>query len=170
MKFRCSMYSLGPVDSILISDLSVVSLSRYSTEGKLIARKASRRNIFFTFPWDEKCFGTVSWLFIIRLSCRNTEIVFATRTCQRLYLLFATFNKLKMHLDSKTKSIKTIFLVRGKFKTQTFLFVFFLFAGVSNVMNVPVSPVLAALVLTAAILFAIVCIVLATIYRKHSHK
>ncbi|CRK88301.1 CLUMA_CG002080, isoform A [Clunio marinus] len=44
------------------------------------------------------------------------------------------------------------------------------FTGVSNVMNVPVSPVLAALVLTAAILFAIVCIVLATIYRKHSHK
>ncbi|KAG5671141.1 hypothetical protein PVAND_001354 [Polypedilum vanderplanki] len=43
-------------------------------------------------------------------------------------------------------------------------------AGVSNVMNVPVSPVLAALVLTAAILFSIVCIVLATIYRKHSHK
>lgn len=42
--------------------------------------------------------------------------------------------------------------------------------GVSNVMNVPVSPVLAALVLTAAILFAVVCIVLATIYRKHSHK
>ncbi|XP_070493801.1 neural cell adhesion molecule 2 [Chironomus tepperi] len=44
------------------------------------------------------------------------------------------------------------------------------FTGVSNVMNVPVSPVLAALVLTAAILFAVVCIVLATIYRKHSHK
>lgn len=37
-------------------------------------------------------------------------------------------------------------------------------------MNVPVSPVLAALVLTAAILFAVVCIVLATIYRKHSQK
>lgn len=47
---------------------------------------------------------------------------------------------------------------------------FSLISGVSNVMNVPVSPVLAALVLTAAILFAIVCIVLATIYRKHSHK
>jgi multisubunit Na+/H+ antiporter MnhC subunit len=49
------------------------------------------------------------------------------------------------------------------------VFAYFI-SGVSNVMNVPVSPVLAALVLTAAILFAIVCIVLATIYRKHSHK
>ena len=48
--------------------------------------------------------------------------------------------------------------------------IFFLIIGVSNVMNVPVSPVLAALTLTAAILFAVVCIVLATIYRKHSHK
>ncbi|CAO1433884.1 unnamed protein product [Diamesa serratosioi] len=44
------------------------------------------------------------------------------------------------------------------------------YTGVSNVMNVPVSPVLAALTMTAAILFAVVCIVLATIYRKHSHN
>lgn len=52
----------------------------------------------------------------------------------------------------------------------SFSCIFFLIIGVSNVMNVPVSPVLAALTLTAAILFAVVCIVLATIYRKHSHK
>lgn len=51
-----------------------------------------------------------------------------------------------------------------------FICISLFFAGVSNVMNVPVSPVLAALVLTAAILFAVVCIVLATIYRKHSQK
>lgn len=44
-------------------------------------------------------------------------------------------------------------------------------AGVSNVMNVvPINPVLAALMLTAAMLFAVVCIVFATIYRKHSNK
>ncbi|EDS40778.1 conserved hypothetical protein [Culex quinquefasciatus] len=37
-------------------------------------------------------------------------------------------------------------------------------------MNVPLSPVLAALTLTVAILFAVVCIVLATIYRRHASK
>lgn len=77
--------------------------------------------------------------------------------------LFAFVQKhstnLKLHSEhcESTKSMLDTLFVR-------------LFAGVSNVMNVPVSPVLAALVLTAAILFAIVCIVLATIYRKHSHK
>jgi hypothetical protein len=62
--------------------------------------------------------------------------------------------------------------MRARFFYHTFFFSLSLFRspGVSNVMNVPVSPVLAALVLTAAILFAVVCIVLATIYRKHSHK
>ncbi|XP_038122549.1 titin [Culex quinquefasciatus] len=44
------------------------------------------------------------------------------------------------------------------------------YTGVSNVMNVPLSPVLAALTLTVAILFAVVCIVLATIYRRHASK
>ncbi|XP_062702027.1 hemicentin-1 [Aedes albopictus] len=44
------------------------------------------------------------------------------------------------------------------------------YTGVSNVMNVPLSPVLAALTLTVAILFAVVCIVLVTIYRRHASK
>ncbi|ETN65555.1 sidestep protein [Anopheles darlingi] len=44
------------------------------------------------------------------------------------------------------------------------------YTGVSNVMNVPLSPVLAALTLTVAVLFAVVCIVLATIYRRHATK
>lgn len=37
-------------------------------------------------------------------------------------------------------------------------------------MNVSISPVLAALTLTAAILFTIVCIVSATLYRKHTRR
>lgn len=42
--------------------------------------------------------------------------------------------------------------------------------GTTNPLNVPISPVLAGLTLTAAILFAIVCIVLAALYRKHVNK
>lgn len=43
-------------------------------------------------------------------------------------------------------------------------------SGQSNLTNIPISPVLAGLTLAAAILFAIVCIVLATVYRRQANR
>ncbi|KAG4071003.1 hypothetical protein HA402_001440 [Bradysia odoriphaga] len=44
------------------------------------------------------------------------------------------------------------------------------FTGQSNGLNVSISPILASLTLIAAILFAVVCIVLAALYRRHNNK
>ncbi|XP_063706128.1 uncharacterized protein LOC134835187 [Culicoides brevitarsis] len=44
------------------------------------------------------------------------------------------------------------------------------YTSISSALNVPISPVLAALTLTAIILFAIVCIVSVSVYRRHSKK
>lgn len=99
------------------------------------------------------------------LSIRWVDIAPKTRLAQfafaQRWLWFSSFKCKQIENRWKTFCSLTFF--------NKTLFYFFV-PGVSNVMNVPVSPVLAALVLTAAILFAIVCIVLATIYRKHSHK
>ncbi|XP_031624769.1 neural cell adhesion molecule 2 isoform X1 [Contarinia nasturtii] len=44
------------------------------------------------------------------------------------------------------------------------------YTGQSNLSSIPISPVLAGLTLTAAILFAVVCIVLGAIYRRQSNR
>lgn len=77
-------------------------------------------------------------------------------------------------MDRWNKSKLSIIAV---FRIQTFfqhfmstLFFFSHHLGQSNLSNIPISPVLAALTLTAAILFAVMCIVLGAIYRRQSNR
>lgn len=68
------------------------------------------------------------------------------------------------------EQIKSVYKCIFLFSRINFVYFVWPFSGQSSLTNIPISPVLAGLTLAAAILFAIVCIVLAMVYRKQANR
>lgn len=98
-----------------------------------------------------------------------------TERCQLKVLHFIT-NVLKSLSVSHSCHMWPASNARHKYSRFSNQFIHFIneillsVSGQSNLTNIPISPVLAGLTLAAAILFAIVCIVLATVYRRQANR
>lgn len=96
----------------------------------------------------------------------NVLYIVTVMLINNLRVCWITFQK-KKRTNTFFSISKIVYNLLCLNKVLKYIYIEF-YSGISNALIVPISPVLAALSLTAAILFGVVCVVSTTFYRKHT--